>query len=294
MLDRVSPTLLAAVSAVLGGTSFVASRYAVTEGDPAEITFVRYGVACLLFALATYAATGRVPRVARADLAPTLALGVAMFAGFGWLFTAATQYIPAARAALIMAAMPVAALVFAWALGRERPTWHKALACALGAAGVAVALGDKATGGPEASKGDAFMILAALIGGAHTVLSADYVRRYTPLPLIAIQCLAGTAALGVALVVSGEFKDLATYSARGWAALAWLAIPGGFLSFYLWFRALERIPASRVALCVTLNPLVAALGGALVLGEAVGPALLAGFALIAAAIALSTRGRAET
>ncbi|MCM0021479.1 MAG: DMT family transporter, partial [Tagaea sp.] len=70
---------------------------------------------------------------------------------------------------------------------------------------------------------------------------------------------------------------------------AWLAIPGGFLSFYLWFKALERIPASRVALCVTLNPLAAALGGALVLGEAAGPLLFVGFAFVAAAIALAAR-----
>jgi drug/metabolite transporter (DMT)-like permease len=171
VLDRVPPLLVAAFSTVLGGTSFVASRYAVTEGDPAEIAFLRYGLAAILFFAAARWTGGRWPKIARADLAPNLALGVAMFGGFTWLFTAATQYIPAARAALIVAAMPVIALAFAWALGRERATWTKAAACALAAIGVAVALGDKATGGPEAWKGDAYMILAALVGGAHTVVS---------------------------------------------------------------------------------------------------------------------------
>lgn len=290
MFDRVPPLLVAAASTVLGGTAFVASRYAVTEGDPAEIAFLRYGFAAILFFAAAYWTGGRRLKIARADLAPNLALGVVMFGGFTWLFTAATQYIPAARAALILAAMPVTALVFAWMLGRERATWPKAFACALAIAGVAVALGDKATGGPEAWKGDAFMIFAVLIGGAHAVLSAVYVRRYTPLPLVSIQCVAGVAALAAVLAAQGGGALALAYSPSGWMAIAWLAIPGGFLSFYLWFKALERIPASRVALCVTLNPLSAALGGALVLGEAVGPLLLVGFAFVAAAIALAARG----
>lgn len=277
------------MSTILGGTSFVASRYAVTEGDPAEIAFLRYGLATVLFFAAAYGASGRWPRLARADLAPNLALGAVMFGGFTWLFTAATQYIPAARAALIVAAMPIVALALAWALGRERATWPKAIACALAFAGVVVALGDKATGGPEAWKGDAFMVFAALIGGAHTVLSAAYVRRYTPLPLIAIQATAGVAALAAVLAVKGASAFVLAYSPSGWAAIAWLAVPGGFLSFYFWFKALERIPASRVALCIALNPLSAALGGAVVLGEAVGPALLAGFVLIVAAIGLASR-----
>lgn len=290
VLDRVPPLLVAAFSTVLGGTSFVASRYAVTEGDPAEIAFLRYGLAAILFFAAARWTGGRWPKIARADLAPNLALGVAMFGGFTWLFTAATQYIPAARAALIVAAMPVIALAFAWALGRERATWTKAAACALAAVGVAVALGDKATGGPEAWKGDAYMILAALIGGAHTVVSSVYVRRYTPLPLVAIQSLAGVAALAAVLAVKGGDAFALAYSSSGWIAIAWLAVPGGFLSFYFWFKALERIPASRVALCIALNPLSAALGGALVLGEAVGPLLLVGFVFVAAAIALVARG----
>ncbi|MFN8759507.1 MAG: DMT family transporter [Tagaea sp.] len=291
MLDRVPPILVAALASVLGGTSFVASRYVVAEGDPAAIAFLRYAVAGALFALGAYLSTGRRPAVSRADLAPTLALGVMMFAGFGWLFTAATQYIPAARAALIVAAMPVTALLLALALGRERATWTKAIACALAIGGVAVALGDKATGGPDAWRGDLFMILAAIVGGAHTVLSADYVRRYAPQPLIAIQCLAGASALALVLIVSGDHAGPWGYTPGGWAALFWLAVPGGYLSFYLWFRALERIPASRVALCVTLNPLAAALGGALILDETVGVRLLLGFAFVAGAIALAGRAR---
>ena len=89
---------------------------------------------------------------------------------------------------------------------------------------------------------------------------------------------------------SGGDAFALAYSSSGWIAIAWLAVPGGFLSFYFWFKALERIPASRVALCIALNPLSAALGGALVLGEAVGPLLLVGFVFVAAAIALVARG----
>lgn len=272
--------------------SFVASRYAIVEADATSIAFLRYGGACLLLT-GVAMAMGASLRLERRDVAPVLGLGVLMFACFGWLFTAGTEYIPAARAALIISGMPLATLAIAAAFGLERLTLPKLAACALAVAGVAIALGDRASAGPEAWKGDAILIAAAILGGFHAVRSGAYLRRYKPLPLIAIQTGAGAAALGLVLLLTGNDSALTGYSPGVWVAILWLASAGGLVSFWLWYYALERIPASNVAMTVTLNPVAAALVGVVVLDEPVGLRLLAGLACIAAAIALANRkGRA--
>jgi drug/metabolite transporter (DMT)-like permease len=282
--------LVAISSSILGGTAFVASRYAVAESDPMTVAFLRAVGAGAAFAFCAWGLPGRRPaRFARADLLPIFLLGVLMFAVFGWLFATGTRYIPAARAALILSLMPVIALALAAVTGMERLSATKIAACVLAAFGVAVALGDRAAGGPEAWKGDLVMLLGACIGASHTVISARYLRRYKPMPLTAVQYLAGLAALGAALLVRGDFSGFGNFSPAGWFAIFWMALPAGFLAYFLWFYALTRIPASRVTLCVTLNPIAAAACGALILGEAVDWRLGAGLACIAGAILLAGR-----
>lgn len=286
--------LFAVSSSILGGTAFVASRYAVAESDPVTVAFLRAVGAAGAFAICAWALPGRRSgAIARADLLPILLLGVLMFAVFGWLFATGTRFIPAARAALILSMMPVIALVLAALTGMERLSGRKIAACLLAAGGVAVALGDRAAGGPEAWKGDLVMLLGACIGASHTVISARYLRRYKPMKLTAVQYLAGLAALGAVLVVRGDFSGFGNFSPAGWFAIFWMALPAGFFAYFLWFYALTRIPASNVTICVTLNPVAAAGAGALLLGETVDWRLGAGLACIAAAIALATWRKAQ-
>ncbi len=68
---------------------------------------------------------------------------------------------------------------------------------------------------------------------------------------------------------------------------------GGMASFYLWFWALERVPASAVTLTISLNPVAAAIGGAIVLAEPVTLNLLLGLFGIAAGLTIATRVRAR-
>ncbi len=286
--------LIAVSSSILGGTAFVASRYAVAESDPVTVAFLRAAGAGTAFAICAWGLPGRRPaRFARGDLLPIFLLGVLMFAVFGWLFATGTRYIPAARAALILSLMPIIALALAAATGMERLNATKVAACVLAAFGVAVALGDRAAGGPEAWKGDLVMLLGAFIGAAHTVVSARYLRRYKPMPLTALQYLSGLAALSAVLLVRGDFSGFGEFSPSAWFAIFWMALPAGFLAYFLWFYALTRIPASRVTLCVTLNPIAAAACGALVLDETVDWRLGAGLACIAGAIAIASRRKPE-
>jgi probable blue pigment (indigoidine) exporter len=64
----------------------------------------------------------------------------------------------------------------------------------------------------------------------------------------------------------------------------WLGLVGGLLAYTIWFSGLRKLPVTATALLGLLSPLVAATGGALVLGQKLRPAQLAGFALALAAL----------
>jgi drug/metabolite transporter (DMT)-like permease len=281
------PTLAACLACVLGGAAIVATRVAVAEANPLAVAVLRYAIAGVVM-IAIALIVRRSLRVRAKGIGPVLALGALQFGLFGYFFTASLQYVPAARAAMVLATMPILTLALSAVMGRERLTVPKTLGAILACGGVALALGDRGLSvGAEAWKGDLLMFGAALIGSLYNVLTGMYARHLPAVTMCAVQLPAGTAALFVALLLTGDVAALVAFDMRGWLAVFFLATIGGAASFYAWIWALERIAPSRVAVTVTLNPIAAALLGALVLGEPVTTRLLLGLLGVVAGIALA-------
>ena len=83
--------------------------------------------------------------------------------------------------------------------------------------------------------------------------------------------------------------DLSGVDTRGYLALIYAALVGTFSGLMLSFYNIKRFGATAASMPTYVIPVVASLGGALVLGERITPGMLVGMALIAAGIALINR-----
>jgi drug/metabolite transporter (DMT)-like permease len=284
------PALAACLATVLGGSAVVATRFAVGEIDPGALAFLRHlGAGTLILLLATLILRGRLLQaIAAADLPAILGLGAIQYAAFGWLFAAGLAYVPAARGALAIATYPVQTLILAALLGRERLTTAKVAGALIAVAGVAVALGDHAAAeGPDVWKGDVLLLGAAFLGSVYNVFSGPYFRRNSAIAVTGVQIVFGALLILGGLWLTGIAVRLDGLSTNGWLALAWLITIGGVVCFYLWIWALEHTAPSRVSIAVTLNPIAAALFGALVLAEPLTGRLAVGLMAVVAGLALA-------
>lgn len=283
------PALVACLATILGGSAVVAARFAVSEIDPTTLAFLRHaGAGLLIVLLAAVIVQRQVWRaIVGPDLPAILVLGATQYAVFGWMFAAGLTYVPAGRGALALGTYPIQTLLLAALLGRERLTVAKLAGCLVALVGVAVALGDRvAADGPEVWKGDALLIAAAFLGSVYNVFSGPHLRRYSALAVTAVQMLVGVLLLLVGCwVVNGSVSTVGL-SLNGWLALTWLVTIGGAVCFYLWIWALEHTVPSRVSIAVTLNPIAAALFGALILAEPLTGRLAAGLIAVVAGLAL--------
>jgi drug/metabolite transporter (DMT)-like permease len=75
----------------------------------------------------------------------------------------------------------------------------------------------------------------------------------------------------------------------GIAALLFLGVACSGLGHLYWYRALERVEASRVAALLYLEPLVTLGAAAILIGEPVGLVTVAGGALVVGGVALVQR-----
>ena len=279
--------LAAVLSSALGGSSIGATRYLVGVADPLVIGSFRFGIGVLLLApLAKLG--GRWPE--RRDWPGVAGLGLLFFALFPLLFNASLIYTTAARGALALSTLLLLTMAVGAALGAEALTWRKTTGVLIAMLGVAFALvSGFGSAPPGAWRGDLLMVAAALCMALNSVWSKPYIRRSGPIPFTIVAMGVGAACLIALGFARGSFASVAAFGASQWIASIYLGALGGALTFFLWSFALKHTTPTRVAISITVNPIVASLVGAVLLGEPLRLSLAAGIVAVFIGITLATR-----
>ncbi len=201
--------------------------------------------------------------------------------GNGFVCVAETS-VPSGLAALVIAGVPVFAILFAWGFG-ARPRMLEWLGVAIALAGMAVLNLDlHAAASPWAV---AVLFVAAASWAFATVLQKRLDMPVGPMSA-AVQMLGGGASLVVMSALRGERLALATVPTSAWLALAYLVVFGSIVAYSAFVYVIHH---SRPALATSyayVNPVVAVGLGALFAGERVTAPLLAGMAIILAGVGL--------
>lgn len=282
------PGVLAAVlSSTLGGTSVAATRYLVGILDPLAIGSFRFGIG---FALLLPLALLRGHWPARGDWPAVAGLGLLFFFVFPILFNASLIFTTAARGALALATMPLLTLIVGALLGSEALTTRKTVGVLVTMGGVALALLSGLAGAPRGAwRGDLLMLAAALCMTFYSIGSKTVMRRSSPIPFTTMAMGVGALALIALSCLRGSFGPVRTFEAPQWLAAAYLGAIGSALTFWLWAVAIERTTPTRVAIAVTVNPISAALTGAVLLHEPLHWNLMAGIVAVFVGIWLAAR-----
>jgi drug/metabolite transporter (DMT)-like permease len=262
-----------------GGT-YPAIRVMVETVPPLLGTGVRFLTAGVVMA-AALAALGRL-RASRAAVTGAALVGTVILGDIG-ILAVAEQRVPAGLAALIIASVPlwVVALQLAH---RERVTRRTALAVGAGLAGMVLLV---SPGGQAPVEWLLVLVGAAAVEAAGQFYSQRTTLPEDPLASTAIQLIAAGVVLTVAGASVGELGELhpERFSSDSLLAFAYLVIPGSLVAYTAFVWLLRNVPIERVATYAYVNPVVAVAVGAVLLGERITGAMLAGGALILVSVA---------
>ncbi|GAA2086794.1 EamA family transporter [Kitasatospora saccharophila] len=269
-------TALTALAPAVWGTTYVVTTELLPQGHPMFAGLLR----ALPAGLIALALTRTLPRGAWWGKAAALGvLNIGLFLPL--LFTAAER-LPGGVAATLGAAQPVIVALLTVPVLRQRLSPRRLGWGLVGVAGVGLVVI-----GPSAAL-DAVGVAAGLGGAATMALGVTLTKRWGrpegvgPLALTGWQLTAG----GLFLLPLAFLFEGAPPAVDGRAALGylWLGLVGGLLTYALWFQGIGRLPVTGVAVLGLLSPLVAAVLGALLLGQTLGAVQLLGFALALASI----------
>lgn len=284
---------LAVIAAFVGiylvwGTTYLAIAISIQTMPPFIAGALRFLVAGALMYVWLRV---RNPRPFEGVSMSAAALCGVLLAGIGNGFVIwAQQGIPSGIAALIVAAMPVVVLVLDWAFFAKRAPSRRALfGTAVALAGVVtIVMHTHSMTGQAGSLYLVAMFLAVIGWSFGTLLQKRAAPAGKVLNFTAAQMLFGGVFQLLLTFLDGEWShfDPGAVSLSSALAVAYLAVFGTIvgLNCYLWL--LTKVSAQKVTTYALVNPVVALLLGALVLGEQITLLAVAAALLVLAGVAL--------
>lgn len=258
------------------GIPYLLIKIAVGELDPAMVVFARVALAALVL-VPVAAVRGEIGPVLR-RWRPVLAFAVAEVIVPQFCLGSAEQRLPSSTTGLIVSAVPLAGVGVGFLLGRpERLVPRNWLGMALGMAGVAALVGFGVSG---SSLGAVGKVLLVVVGYS---LGPAILAKWLP-------DLPGSAVTAVALTITAVVYAPVIALTGDWPAawpsasvlvsvvlLALVCTAGGFI---LLAGLIAEVGPVRATTVTYVNPAIALIAGALVLGEPVTAWSVVGFALI--------------
>lgn len=271
----------ALIGAFFYGFNITFAKISAEMGVQGPMIVAERVLVMIAIGLALAALTGGSLRVPRSDRGPLVLLGLgSMGVSIGYLSSVA--FIPITVAAVIFYTFPILIVIASPFVDRKRLTPAMLGIVALAFVGVVLVLGTAS--GDLDLRGVALAALASVSAAMQFFAGTRCRATGNAAKIVITQAIVLPGALLSVIATGGVFSFETQILA---AVPIWLTIGGFVLGFAFQILALQTISASVAGLVFCLEPVVAAITSAIVLGERLLPIQYAGGGLVILAIALT-------
>ncbi len=281
--------ILFAALGIAWGIPYLFIKVAVSELEPGMVVLARSALAAILLLPLAFFRREVVQVVRRWK--PMLAYTVVEIILPWYFLSSAEQRLPSSTAGLLLAAVPLAGVGIAFAMGRpERLSRMNWLGIALGMVGVAALVGLDVAGSDLVAVAEmAVVVVGYALGPA---ILARWMSDLPGVGVVAVS-LAATAVVYVPFVLLTGGWPAVWPSQAVIVSIVVLAVVCSALAFLLMVGLVAEIGPVKATAITYVNPAVAIVAGVVVLGERVTVWTVVGFALVLAGSFLVTRRRQD-
>jgi drug/metabolite transporter (DMT)-like permease len=291
MSGRLSGVLAVLFAVTMWGMVPVATRFLVHDVPPQFVMIFRVvpaGIIGLVVAIALGARA--MPWRAWARLTIAAVIGNV---GYQVLSIYGTQFIPAGWTGMLFGLEPVFIAFFAVVLAGDRLTPWLVAGMVLALCGTAaLMLGNAIAPAKDVALFGIVLVTLGTMGwGIYTVMVRPVSAQYGATEVASLSL--GISAFPVLLFVTPDLPHvIASLTALQWATIGFIVIFCTFFGTVAWNYALGHMSSALAGMFLYVQPIVAALGGVILLGERLSFTLLVGGGMIIAGVALAQFGPA--
>lgn len=280
----------------LFGSVLLASRFGVAQFDALTYIGLRTVIASLCYAAIYVFSRGQRSWPTNRNLwRHAILLGI-----FGTAIpmvgiVSSLQYLSAGVVAILISAGPAFTILMAHFFLPDEPlNLQKGFGVGLALVGaLLIALrGESGLGDVEQANplGYLFILVALVVGNGMNIYARKYMRNFNTVDVASIRMWVATLVI-MPVVILFIGIDLDAVTPQGYFVLFYAAIIGNFLGMFLAFYIIKRFGATAAAMTDYVIPVVAGLGGVLILGEQITRGMIIGMVFIAIGLALINQFR---
>ena len=294
MTDRNRLVALAKVTfaVVVWGASFIATKVALRDVQPMTVVWLRFAMGVAILGMAVVV-RGQFALIPARELGYFAMLGFLGVTFHQWLQSNGLVTAQATTTAWIVATTPIFIALLGWLVLQERLGGRRVFGIGLAALGVllVVTRGDlrALAVGNIGTPGDGLILLSAPNWAIFTVLSRRGLRTHPAARMMFYVMVIGWIFVSILFFAGSGLADVGRLTRDGWLGVAFLGVACSGLAYIFWYDALQAVPASQVGVFLYLEPLIAVIVAALVLGESFGPVAMLGGTIILAGVWMVNR-----
>jgi drug/metabolite transporter (DMT)-like permease len=278
--SNVLPWIAYAVCAIVWGSTYFAIAVALESFPPYGMVAVRFGVASVL--TLGVARLFREPWPARKELPHLALVGVLLLGICNALIVWSETRVTSGVAAVLAALTPA---WFGILTARTEPLGVRGwIGTGLGLVGVIVLVGPGTSGGVDLG-GVAAILLATILWAVGTLHHRKHVKGGGALTNAGLEMLAAAIFGAVFAPFAGGFVS-GVVTPKALLAIGYLAVFGSCVAYTAHLYLTKAWSPARAGTYAYLNPVIAVLLGAAILGEAFNARMALGMAVVLAGVAL--------
>ena len=257
------------ITSVVWGTTWIASKLGVNEIPALQMAYIRQFIAGILF-VSFFLFYRKTPLPSLKQFRWLFIMAIIMFVSANGLSTWSIKFIPAGLSSLIGALYPLSVVIIEKVFFKsKRLTGLTFLGLFLGIAGIAIVFYENAFHhtGPSFLYGVFLSSIAMLSWSVGTIFIARNKVEINPYYGIGWQMLISSFILFVIAQTTQPVIPLHAIPLTVWLVIGYLVLFGSLIAFVAFIYSMKKLPAAVASLYAYINPLIAMIGGYLILNE---------------------------
>lgn len=270
---------------IIWGSTYLAIRIGVQGCPPELFAGIRFIIAGGLMLLFAWLRKLPIPSTKR-EISGISIVGLLLLLGGNGLVVYAEQWVHSGITALILATLPLfMALIELIVIKEQKMDFKGWIGLLIGFGGVCYMVLSKDMSGAVDIKGALLLILACISWASGSVYSKTFKVGGSVVAQIGIQMLAGGIGLTIAGLLLGEASHF-TFNRAALGSLLYLIVFGSLIGYSSYIYLLQKWPAAKAGTYAYVNPVIAVILGAVVLGEALSITVIFSTVIILAGVLL--------
>jgi drug/metabolite transporter (DMT)-like permease len=278
---------LLVIQVLISSGTYLAGKRAMEELAPSTAILWRFLLSGPVFVLLLLFTPG--PKLPpRAEVWKVLGLGLLAGPVNQLLFFSGLSRTPAAHGALLYAMTPLGVYVMSLLRGQERASTRATVGIFMAFTGVVVLLLGRGLASARGSLvGDLLIFGAMMAWVVYTTEGRPFASSHGPIRATAWSMVAATLLMLPLAPFALQPMQVLHASLTTKACIVYVALLTSVVAYLIWYYALSKVPASKVAIFSNLQPVATAIAAWVLLGEELHWALGIGGGLVLAGVRLT-------